>query len=188
MLNLSHYILKLSFITFLSTNRYQKYSTSTKTNVQRTSEKNVPFVDFVVCPSYEMAYKKNVMKYYGLDIQKYRRGKSFYPVNHGKDIDPRKLFNATTYNVSELFSQIVVRTLNKDEPKIKIDFSSQNFSDRVIMTTKYYDELGRCYSVHFSDEVIQFGIISVAIQTKVDIYVYFVYPGQFMHVNSKSKV
>lgn len=153
-----------------------------------TSENAAPFVDFVVCPSYQVAYKKDVMEYYGLDRQNYVRGKTFYPAKHGTGVDPRQLFNTITYNISELFSEIVVRTLNKDEPKITIDFSSKNFTNWVIIETKYLEALGRCYSIHLSDEIIQFGIISVAIQTKVDIYVYFGYPGQFMHVNTKSKV
>ena len=153
-----------------------------------TSENDAPFVDFVVCPSYQMAYKKNDLKYYGLDRQNYVKGKTFYPANHGTGVDPRQMFNTITYNVSELFSKIVVRTLSHDEPKITIDFSSWNGSGRVILETKYSATFGRCYSIHLSDEIIQFGIISVAIETKVDIYVYFGYPGQFMHVNTKSKV
>jgi hypothetical protein len=129
-----------------------------------------------------MAYKKNALEYYGLDVQNYVRGKTFYSAKDGADVDPRQLFNNITYNISEIFSKIVVRTLNQKEPKITIDLSSKNFSDRLIIVTKYYAIFGRCYCIQLSDEIIQFGIISIAIQTKVNIYVYFGYPGQFMHV------
>ena len=104
-----------------------------------TSEKNISFIDFVVCPSYKMAYKKDVPEYYGLDIENYLTGNSFYPTKHETNIDPRQLFNIITYNVSEIFSQIVVRTLNKEDPKITIDFSNKFFTNRVNIETKYSD-------------------------------------------------
>ena len=135
-----------------------------------------------------MAYKEDVLKEHGLDRETYLTGRTSYTSDNGEKIDPRELFDSITYDVSELFSEIVVRTLSKDDPKIKINFANQNFTSRVDIKAKPYAKLGRCYSIHLSDQIIELGIISVAIQTKIDIYVYFAHPGQFMHVNTKSKV
>ena len=135
-----------------------------------------------------MAYKKDIMEYYGLDRNDYVKGKSFYASKDGEKIGPRDLFNKITYNVSELLNKIVVSTLSKNEPKIVINVSDENSTEMVHVETKYYASLGRCYSIQLSDKIIQYGIISVEFETNIDVYVYFGHPGQFMHVNTKSKV
>ena len=83
-----------------------------------TSENISPFIDFVVCPSYQMAYKEDILEYYGLDRNGYVKGESFYGTKDGENVDPRDLFDKITYNVSEMFHKIVVSTLNQNKPKI----------------------------------------------------------------------
>ena len=168
--------------------RFSEASTSTKTSVKTTSENIAPFIDFVVCPSYQMAYKTDIMEYYGLIREEYVKGSSFYPKQHSSGTDPRQLFDSITYKASEIFSKIVVHTLDINEPKITIDLSEGNTSERLTMKTKYTATFGRCYSVELSEKIIHYGIIDIAFETKIDIYVYFGYPGQFMHVDTKAKV
>ena len=135
-----------------------------------------------------MAYKKDVMEYYGLDRDGYVKGKSFYTEKDGENMDARDLFRKITYNVSELFNKIVVSTLSKNKPKIVINVSDRNSTDTVNIETKYHPSFGRCYSIQLLGNIIHYGIISVEFETKIDVYVYFGHPGQFMHVNTKSKV
>ena len=61
-------------------------------------------------------------------------------------------------------------------------------SERVSMITKYSATFSRCYALGISEDVIIYGIISIEIESNTDIYVYFGHPGQFMHVDTKSKV
>ena len=147
-----------------------------------------PFVDFVVCPSYQMAYKKDILKFFGLDREEYKEGVSFHPLANGSDMDPRDVFQVITYNASEIFNKIIVRTLNQQEPKINIDFSEDKATERILINTKFYATFGRCYSIEMPDDIIANGIISIEFIAKVDIYVYFGHPGQFMHVDTKAKV
>ena len=162
--------------------------TSTKTHVQVTADNIAPFIDFVVCPSYQAAYKIDAMEYYGLNRRSYVNGSLFYPIKQGEDIDLRYVFENITYRANELFSEIVVNTLSTDEPKIEIDVSERNLYEMVNIDTKYSATFGRCYSIQLSEKIIRHGIISVAFKTKRDVYVYFGHPGQFMHVNTKAKV
>ena len=177
--NLFHHLFK----------RFLEYDTSTKTHVTLTSDIVAPFIEFVVCPSYHTAYKTSEMSSYDIDRKQYSNGESFYPRVQGMDIRPRELFNHITYNASELLKKIVIRTVDTDEPKIIIDPSNMsNSSERVSMITKYSATFGRCYALGISEEVIIYGIISIEIESNIDIYVYFGHPGQFMHVDTKSKV
>ena len=135
-----------------------------------------------------MAYKEDILEYYGLDRNGYAKGESFYGTKHGENVDPRDLFDKITYNVSEMFHKIVVSTLSQNKPKIVINVSDRNSTEMVNVETKYYASFGRCYSIQLSGKIIHYGIISVEFETKIDVYVYFGHPGQFMHVNTKSKV
>ena len=178
----------LFFLSFFC-NRFLEYDTSTKTHVSLTSHNIAPFIEFVVCPSYHTAYKKSEMSLYDIDRKQYSNGESFCPRVHGMDIPPREIFKRITYNASELLKKIVIRTLDTTEPKIIIDPSNvKNSSERVSMITKYSSTFGKCYALGISEEIIKYGIISIEIEANLDIYVYFGHPGQFMHVDTKSKV
>ena len=135
-----------------------------------------------------MAYKKDVLRQFGLDREEYKDGISFYPLNNKTDMDPRIFFDLITYNVSELFRKITIRTLNHDEPKIMVDFVNDQMTQRIKMKPKFYATFGRCYSLQMPDDIISNGIISIELIAKIDIYVYFGHPGQFMNVDTKSKV
>ena len=181
--------ISILFVLSFFRNRFLEYDTSTKTRVTLTSDNIAPFIEFVVCPSYHAAYKQSEMSSYGIDRKQYSNGESFYPRVQGMDIRPRELFNHITYNATELFKKIVIRTLDTDEPKIIIDPSNMmRSSERVSMITKYSATFGRCYALGISEKVIRHGIISIEIESNIDIYVYFGHPGQFMHVDTKAKV
>ena len=83
---------------------------------------------------------------------------------------------------------ILFLNLNQKEPKISIDFSEDRATERILINTKFYATFGRCYSIEMPDDIISNGIISIEFIAKVDIYVYFGHPGQFMHVDTKAKV
>ena len=166
-----------------SVTEHVKYTTDTMENA------NVPFIDFTICPAYESAYKENVLKYYGLTKSDYRHNGMFYPTANGTNVDPRNLFLNVTHDVQDIFIKIIMKTLSYDFPTYEVDFSSNNdFSKNLSITTKFYEHFGRCYSMHPTGDLLKLGITSMYFITKINIYVYFGYPGQFMYSNTKSKV
>ena len=165
-----------------SVTEYVKYTSDTEDNL------SVPFIDFTVCPSYESAYKDGILKEYGLEKDEYRNEGMFYPTTNVNNSNPRSLFYSVTHNVDEIFIKIRIKTLNFDSPTYEIDFAKHNFTDHISITPKFYHHFGRCYSVHPKGDVLKLGVTSIYFITKIDIYVYFGYPGQFMYSNTKSKV
>ena len=159
-----------------------KYTTDTEDNVA------VPFIDFTVCPAYESAYKEDVLQYYGLKKDDYRKNGIFYPTKNGNNIDPRLMFLNVTHDVQDIFFKIKMNTLSYDLPVYVIDFSEGNAFNNISITTKFYHHFGRCYSIHPKGDILKLGVTSIYFITKINIYVYFGYPGQFMYSNTKSKV
>ena len=178
----------IHFVFYLMNSRFNEKSTSTKTHIKPTSDPATPFVDFVVCPSYQKAYKQEVIRNFGLEREQYKDGVSFYPLANETDLDPRSFYDKITHNFSEIFDKIIVRTLNQKEPKVTIDLSKEEETERIFIETKHYATFGRCFSIQMPDDIISNGIISIEFIANVDIYVYFGHPGQFMHVDTKSKV
>ena len=71
---------------------------------------------------------------------------------------------------------------------ININFDGSDFSEYIDVTTKYMNTLGRCYSIHPKDHIIELGVVIMDITANLGFYVYFGHPGQFMYTNTKSKV
>ena len=67
-----------------------------KEKIRLTSEgaddPSLPFLDLVVCPAYEVAYKHDMLKKYGLDRESYWQDGRFNPsVNHSLEFDLGKV-------------------------------------------------------------------------------------------------
>ena len=65
-----------------------------KERIRRTSEgaedPTLPFLDLVVCPSFEVAYKMDVLQKYGMQHRDYVYNGYFYPTqNNDNQYDPR---------------------------------------------------------------------------------------------------
>ena len=119
---------------------------------------------------------------------KYRKHGVFFNQKGDQKNDLQSIFNSITYNVDEIVSSIVFFTVSLDKPQVRVQFESANFSEELEIKTKYWDILGRCYSVQPKDHIIKLGIRSLEILTRMEVYIYFGYPGQFMHPDTKSKV
>ena len=53
---------------------------------------------------------------------------------------------------------------------------------------KYDKTFGRCFSVDLNPKVTQLGVTKIEFFAKLNIYIYLHYPGQYMDVDSKTKV
>ena len=150
---------------------------------------NTPFIDLTICPAYDSAYKDYVLEAHGIDKEKYRTKGIYSPtINNRTNTDLRDIFDSITYDVDEILFRVVIKTMDKQKPKIKINFGGSNFTEHVDITTKYWPSYGRCFSMHPTDGILEMGVTGIEIASRISIYVYFGYPGQFMYVNTKSKV
>ena len=73
-------------------------------------------------------------------------------------------------------------------PRFNVEFSNDRFTEYLEITTKYWPTFGRCYSMHPRNHVLKFGVYGIDIVARVNLFIYFGYPGQFMYPNSKAKV
>ena len=71
---------------------------------------------------------------------------------------------------------------------LKMDFNGSKYLKNIEITTKYWNSLGKCYSLYLKDNVVKQSIQRIDIATRIDTLIYFGHPGQFMHPNSKTKV
>ena len=135
------------------------------------------FIDLTICPDYHYAYIEEVLQSYGLNKEKYREEAMYSPTHvHG------------TKFVNEILHRIIISSNNKNDQHIDIDFDKPNFTEYIDIHTKYWPTYGRCFSIRPKDYVTRLGVWGIDIISRINIYIYFGYPGQFMYPTSKSKV
>ena len=145
------------------------------------------FIDVTICPSYHSAYKDETLKSYGLSKEEYRRNAVYVP-RYNTTHDLQHIFDSVTYDITELLLRVIVTTSNKNHPRFNVEFSNDRFTEYLEITTKYWPTYGRCYSMHPRNHVLKFGVYGIDIVARVNLFIYFGYPGQFMYPNSKAKV
>jgi hypothetical protein len=147
------------------------------------------FIDVTICPSYHSAYKEETLKSYGLSKEEYRKNAIYSPKHNSTNVtNLQNIFESVTYDITELLLRVIVTTSNKNNPRFNIEFSNDKFTEYLEITTKYWPTYGRCYSVHPKNHVLKFGVWGIDIVARVNLFIYFGYPGQFMYPNSKAKV
>ena len=161
--------------------------------VRATSEgaedSSLPFIDFIVCPHYDVAYKTEKIEAYGLNKNDYRRNGVYVPTkNYNVSKSLRTVFNNVTFEVYEILTQIRISTSDLENDWIveSLD-SSKKDSKSLSIITKYQRNLGRCYSIRPKKHVVELGILAVDFIARIPIYIYLGYPGQFNY-NTKTKV
>ena len=148
------------------------------------------FIDVTICPSYHSAYKEETLKSYGLSKEEYRRNAVYSPKHDSTKnaTNLQYIFESVTYDITELLLRVIVTTSNKKNPRFNIEFNNNKFTEYLVITTKYWPTYGRCYSVHPKNHVLKFGVWGIDIVARVNLFIYFGYPGQFMYPNSKAIV
>ena len=150
----------------------------------------MPFIDLIICPDYEFAFKKEILQQYGIDSNEYRKG-NFLPSNGTKNhSNLQNIFNDVTQNLNDLLYKVKFTTLDRKNRTFAEVFSIENPNNNtknVDIVTKYTNTLGRCYSIRPRAHVVRLGILRVEIAARLDMYIYLGYPGQFMY-NTKKRV
>ena len=164
----------------------------TREKVRPTSgainDTDFPFLALTICPLYSAAYDDDVVKEYGLDKYQYRAKGNYTPTSSkNNETNLRKVFNDITYELEEVLKRVTFFTL--DSSVFNVDFNAQtnDHSEIIKVTTKYWNNYGRCYVIRPSDTIVKLGVRSVDFVARMGIYIFFGYPGQFMY-NTKTKV
>lgn len=159
-----------------------------KSTAEAVGDIDTPFIDLTICPDYHAAYKENALKAYGMDKAEYRTKGVYAPSNNAENMDLRSIFNSVTYDIDEILFRADIFTSSKQKTHFYIEFDGPNFTEHIDITTKYWPTFGRCYSMHPKDHVLRLGVRKLDIVARIDIYIYFGHPGQFLNPNTKSKV
>ena len=164
--------------------REQVRSTSVGAN-----DTNLPFIDFIVCPHYDVAYKDDAMETYGLEKNEYRRRGAYMPTkNHNTSKNLHTIFNEITHEKDEIIHHIRMSTSDlKHDWIVETLNNSNKITENLEIITKYQRNLGRCYSIRPRKHVVKLGVLSIDFIARMPFYVYLGYPGQFTY-NTKTKV
>ena len=154
-------------------------------------DKTMPFIDLIVCPSYEVAYNHSQLQRYGLTRSLYRSKGKFYPIKDStQKTELRDVFDTVSHGVADILSEVRFSTLNIDQHTFveNIDhLSNDSDPSNINIITSYFDSFGKCYSIRPKPNVLKQGIIGIDILARMDISIYMGHPGQFMY-NTKSRV
>ena len=159
--------------------RFLKVDTKVISSLRSTGEDT--FMAFTICPTYHNAYKEKVLQSLGTSMRIYRGG-NFTTNSTGKS--PWEIFVQVTHDLEDIIETLEIQTYDTGYEKIA-DLSN---SKSIQWTIKPYSTFGRCYSMNLDPTLTALGIVSFSIKTKLDIYIYLHHPGQFMNINTKSKV
>ena len=99
---------------------------------------------------------------------------------------PKQVFNDITYELDELLEHIIVHTGNESKPEVSIDLKEKSKDGKIdIMNTKTF---GRCYSIQLGKKVVAQGVHRIEFLSSMNLYIYFHHPGQFLSIDTKSKL
>ena len=148
----------------------REHSMSTQDSSEDT---DTPFIDLTICPAYDVAYKEDLVEHYGLNKKQYRAHGVYFNKTYNQSNDVRSVFENVTHNIGELMHRMIIATRKS---RLILNFDESNFSKDLDITTKYWNNFGRCYSIHPKDHIIKLGIINIDIVG---------YPGQFIRTKTK---
>ena len=155
----------------------------TKAIISEKRTGDTTFIAFTICPSYGDAYNQNILESYGSSVNQYRSGN--FTLANGF-ANHCQAFEAVSHNLSYLIKSIKVSTADKTRPRVHVAIRPK--STEATLVTKYDSTFGRCYSLQLEPTVTALGITKIEFSTRLNVYIYLHHPGQYMDVDSKSKV
>ena len=151
---------------------------------------DMPFIDLIICPSFDVSYKKENLEKYGIDRSNYTYNGDFTPTKNLKEnLTLREIFDSISFEVEDILYSVTIFTLDRENSMFTLNFNGSNTYENEIaeVGTKYWNSYGRCYSIRPKKKIIEYGVKIIDFVARMNIYVYFGYPGQFMY-NTKVKV
>ena len=172
--------------------RYLTKETMIRERLIRTSNTvdnmAVPFIGLTICPDYLVAYKDATLKNYGLDKYRYRMRGVYVNQTSNRSDDLHVIYDSITYDLDEILFSITIFTNNGTRDGVIIELNKMQYYDDIEVTTKYWNTLGKCYSIYPKNHLLEQSILRIDMVSHIDTYIIFGYPGQFMHPNTKTKV
>ena len=150
----------------------------------------MPFIDLIICPQFDVSYKTETLEKYGIDRSNYTYYGDFTPSkNINESMTLRDVFHSISFEVEDILSKVEIFTLDRDNSMFTLNFDGNNTYDNDIaeINTKYWNSYGRCYSIRPKSRIIAYGVKIIDFVARMNIYVYFGHPGQYMY-NTKVKV
>ena len=157
----------------------------TKAIISEKRTGDTTFIAFTICPSYADAYNAKVLEGLGSSVDQYRGG-NFTLGNYPDFSNSYQAFESVSHNLSYLIKSIKISTADTTRSKVKVPIRKK--SEEATLVTKYDSTFGRCYSLQLDRSVTALGITKIEFSTRLNIYIYLHHPGQYMDVDSKSKV
>ena len=156
--------------------------------MRNTSDPEVPFIAFTVCPDYHSAYKKDVVSKYNISVEDYRHRAIWYPNETDPNFNAKAFFHEITHEIHEIIEKIEISTMSMNKPKVVVEMLKELGQTYVEFTTQYEDTYGRCYTMSVTESLKILGITKIKFTTLLGVYIFLDHPGQHLHVNSRSKV
>ena len=97
---------------------------------------------------------------------------------------PRKVFIEITHELNEILEEVIVQTASI--PKFHIDLSKS--SNDITVDVMHARKFGRCYSIQIANEIVNQGISEIEFLSKMNTYIYFHHPGQWLSSDQKAKL
>ena len=117
--------------------RFYKRDTSTIIQVRNTSDPEVPFIAFTVCPDYHSAYKKDVVSKYNISVEDYRHRAIWYPNETDPNFNAKAFFHEITHEIHEIIEKIEISTMSMNTPKVVVEILKELGQKYVEFTTQY---------------------------------------------------
>ena len=170
-------------------------------HIKPSSDPEVPFAGFTICPEYNSAYKNEGLVKHRLGKNAYRGQKAAWyndSDQHAVTLDGHNVYRDVTHGMDEVLRSIYVGTRSKSVLR-KFDrqtkSSKNSIEDWVVedmegikIITKYHHTFGRCYCMEIAENIKKLGITAVSITTKMDVNIWIEHPGQHMFLDSRERV
>ena len=138
------------YLVVISVQRLLRYETSISLDVKSTAETEFP--TFTICPTYEDAYKSEILSKYDSDTWKIRN--LVFPSN--VNMSAIEFFEMVTYSVDEIVTSMKIKI--GDNGQVQDDKSKSDimvYPNATEWINQTYILFGRCYTYTIPDEYIE---------------------------------
>ena len=139
-------------------------------------------------------FQRELLEELGLSISQYKNGEFHVQRINGSTSapkDPWAFYRKATHDLHEVVESVKIFTTDPNHPSLKFSIGDKNdlLNESVgKFEEKNYDTFGRCFSLNINENVTSLGIITVDVVTRIGQYVYLHHPGQFLELDSRTKV
>lgn len=98
------------------------------------------------------------------------------------------MYDNASFTLQEMIAGISLQTWSEDEGKIYLPVLGPLDPDVIKWTPLHHRLYGYCYNLEIFHKLSVLGISEIVFEGKMDLYIFYHYPGQFLDYNTMSKV